>query len=551
MIQEHRHEYQYGKETFPSPRFARLQCARFVAGVILVALALYLLALARGPVTTARGSIEGDARVLTAAKHFDEDGFRRCGFLPVVDPGQLTDPPRITINQPLGPYIVAGLVRRMGARRIQTFRIVPAMLTVLALALLYLAIERVLGLGVSLFALFFAATTPALLAWADMLDSSGYDPFFLYLTLACWTWSLASKGKASLPLAILTWLAAFGGALFSYYSILFVQVFIWSGALAVGSKAHKRGLVLFLAAPALALAIQLGLAAAAIGPEATMARFEAVLLQRTPEVAPSVMLEPPAAYPLRLAGRIERWYMNPLQGLLFWALAISLLWKLRGVEKARTFLRISVILAAGAAAWWIVFPKHTWVHEATIRQLIPFFAMITGAGVFLFMKLSFSEDTFPAVRVFAAILCVVVMSWQGHRLLSYSAKQFSARDSSQGMVMLKLALPEDAVLFTDSPHPLMLAHLLDRPVLSTRGLPGVLDDARSRWPGQEMMLLVHAPLTGFDRSPASLTMEIFFGSDSPETEIVGADAAGERLGSYVLFLREQPAAQSQDAGEGL
>ena len=525
-------------------------CARSVALAILVALAFYLLTLARGPVTAARGSVAGDARVLTAAKHFDEDGFRRCRFLPIVDPGQLTDPLRITINQPLGPYVVAGIVRRMSARQIRTFRIVPAMLTVLALGFLYLAIERVSGLGVSLFALVFAATTPALLSWADTLDSSGYDPFFLYAALVCWTWSLASKGRARTPFAVLAWIAAFGGALFSYYSILFIQVFIWGGALAVGSKAHKRGLVLFLAAPALALAIQLGLAASAIGVEATLAHFKAVLLQQTPKIAPPAAPASVAAYPLRLAGRIERWYMNPLQGLLFWALAISVLWKLRGAKKARTFLRVSVTLAVGAAAWWIVFPKHTWIHEATIRQLIPLFAMITGAGVFLFMKLSFSEETFPAVRVFAAILCVVVMFWQGNRLLGYTTEQLSARDFSQGLGTLKLALPEDAVVFTDHPDHLMLAHLLDRPVLSTKGLPAALDDARSRWPGRETMLLLHVPDTGAAASRSAPTMAMFFEPNSPEMDVVGPHAPGDRLGSFVLFIREPDASQSQDASGG-
>ena len=327
-------------------------------------------------------------------------------------------------------------------------------------------------------------------------------------------------------------------------------MFIWTGALAMGSKAHKRGLVLFLAAPAMALAIQLGLAASAIGAGATLAHFKAVLLQRTPDVASSVMLAPPAAYPLRLAGRIQRWYMNPLQGLLLWALAISVLWKLRGVNEAKTFLRVSLTLAAGAAAWWIVFPKHTWVHEATIRQLIPFFAMITGAGVFLFMKLSFSERAFPAARALAAILCVVVMYWQGSRLFSYTMKQLGARDFSQGLGTLKLALPKDAIVFTNDPHHLMLAHLLDRPVLSTNGLPDALDEARSRWPGREMMLLVHAPQQRIAGSRIPPTMAMFFEPDSPEAGLVGADAAGERLGSYVLFLPEGRASQSQDAVRG-
>ena len=87
-------------------------------------------------------------------------------------------------------------------------------------------------------------------------------------------------------------------------------------------------------------------------------------------------------------------------------------------------------------------------------------------------------------------------------------------------------------------------------IVSTKGLPGALDEARSRWPGRETMLLLHAPDTGAAASPGAPTMATFFEPNSPEMDVVGPHAPGDRLGSFVLFIREPDASQSQDASGG-
>ena len=497
-------------------------CARVAVGVVLAALAAYLLWLSRGPVTMARGSVFDDAYVLLASEHFDRDGFLRCRLLPVVQPGELTDPPFYYTHQPPGPYIIAGIARKLGARSVQDLRILPVVLTLAAAALFYLAMESVFGSIFALGGFIFLSTTTALLYWADALDSYAYDLFFVFAAVACWIMTLRSQGKARRRYAVLTWLAAFAEALCSFLYAPFIQVFIWGSAFAFGGIARKRRLLLLLAAPVLAFSLHFVQNAVTLGTSETIEDFRGAFLQRTLEVETSDNYLDVGKYPARLVRRFRHWYVHPAVFLAAWAASAFALGKVAGRKSRRDFVRLSLVLAAAGGVWWIIFAEHTWIHHVTIRQMLPLFALVAGAGAFCCIRI-LTGPRFPAAwRVMAGVLCVLALAWQGRRVVSYTRGQIHADDFAHALAPVDAQLPGNAVVVTNHGNHPMIAYLLDRPVFSLAQIEWI----EKLYPNRPPAVLRYDP--GRRQAP--------FAPDSLERRLLGENARAFSYGDFLLFM---------------
>ena len=498
---------------------------RIVVTVALAALLVTLLWLAQGPVTMARGSVFDDAYVLLAADHFAEDGFLRCAFLPVVQPGPLADPPDWYTHQPPGPYIVAGVERKLGVASVQGLRTLPVVLTVLSLAFLYALTERLFGGPLALAATLFAATTPALLYWADALDSYSYDAFFLAATMFCWIRAVTSEGRTQRRFAVLAWLGAFGQSLFSFMFIPFTQVFIWGSAFALGWRGRKRRLLLFLAAPVVGVGLHFAQNAVALGGAgAAFDDFRGAFLQRTVEADTADRYLRLAEYPLRLVDRVEHWYLHPVALLALFLLAARLLAESDGREAARRFVRMSLVLAVAGSVWWIVFAEHSWIHHVTIRQYLPLVAWVLGGALVGLVRLARRKDALAGVRAAAALLVVLVVGWQAARFVTYAAAQREAGDFAAPLAPVKAMLPSDAVVLTNHGNHPMLAYLLDRRVERSHELLADALDAIECDPDRDVCILQYAP-GGANVSDEALRWQA----------IAGDDARTHDLGEYILY----------------
>ena len=520
-IEEQSHENPCDADASAQERPARAPCARVTAAVVLAALAAYLLLLSRGPITMARGSVFDDAYVLMASEHFDRDGFLRCRLLPVVQPGKLTDPPFYYTHQPPGPYIIAGIARRLGAQSVQDLRILPVILTLASAALFYFAMERVFGGAIALCGFFFLSTTTALFYWADALDSYAYDSFLVFAAVACWIMTLTSEGKARRRYAILTWLAAFAEALCSFLYVPFIQLFIWASAFAFRGIARKRRLLVFLAAPALAFLLHFVQNASALGVPDAIEDFRGAFLQRTLEVETSDNYLDLGKYPARLVRRFRHWYVHPAIFLAAWVAAGFALGKVAGEKSRRNFFRMSLVFAASGAVWWIVFAEHTWIHHVTIRQMLPLFALVAGAAFFCCIKLLGSRRFHVALRVLAGILCALALAWQGRRVVSYTRGQMSARDFAGELAPVKAQLPPNAVVVTDHGNHPMIAFLLDRPVLA----PAQIERIDALYPDRPLAVLRYDP--GKRQAPLA--------QGSLEEQLLGENSLVFLHGDYLLF----------------
>ncbi|MFH0964754.1 MAG: hypothetical protein V2A58_12190 [Planctomycetota bacterium] len=504
----------------PAPVLGRrfLICRALVV-LVLAALSLYLLWLAQGPVTTARGDVFGDAYVMMAAKHFEKDGFFRCRFLPVVQPGELTHPPFYYTHQPPGPYIVAGIERVLGVREVVSFRVLPVVLTVLSAAFFYALLESLFDPLLALLSVVALACAPALLYWADALDSYSYDEFFRAAAMFFWIEAVVSVGRRRRRLTALAWVAAFAEALFSFAYILYIQVFVWLTALILRSRVNVRTRLAFLLAPVLAFALHFAQNAVAVGGAEAYRDFRSAFLNRTLELETGVPSLNLYTYPLELAARIEHWHMNPIQALALWVLVLFAVARFIGIDPAKRLSRMLAALAVAGSVWWIVFPGHSAIHHVTTRQFLPFFALLTGSALYACVLCTFRKGGFPALRILAAALFVLTFVWQGHRLRAYTEAQENPPDLAAELLPIKGRLPADAIVLTNYGNHPTLAWLLDTPTFPLADLDALPSSLASR----TVRVLEYAP----QRLPDSLSPDRW-------AAIIG-QASAYPVGDFVLF----------------
>lgn len=509
----------------PAARRSNAAAAHALAAVVLVVMAGYFLWLSRGPVTTARGNVYSDAYVLMSGKHFHEDGFVRCRYLPVVQPGELTNPPYWHLHQPPGVYILGGFERSFGIQTIQAYRVLPVILTVLACALFYVFAYRVFGRGVAVPALFFLATTPALLYWADALGSYAFDHFFRFAAMAAWTYAITTPsrtGRRFRRFAGLAWVATFAEASCSMRYAAFLQVFFWGSAYALGWRGRRRLILFMLSAPAVAFFLHGVQNAIAIGLAPSLEDWRDAFLLRSFEIGATHGYLDLGEYPSRMLERIKHWYMSMPQLLAFWVLAALGLRRYSGERLCKQFIIMTLALWGAGAVWWILFPQHTWIHHDTIQQLLPVFALVVGAASYYCYKLTARADNHPALRVIAGTFLAFLLLWQGHRVVVYTQEQLGASDFAEELAPLKAALPKDAVLVTNHGNHPMLAYLFGRPVFPQAEI-GKID---TFYPDHPVSVLRYDP----DRRRAP------FAQGSLEARVLSPDnAAVFKHGDFLLF----------------
>ena len=498
---------------------------RLVAAALLALLGPYLLWLAQGPVTMARGDVFGDAYVMMAAQHFHEDGFLRCRLLPIIQPGELTVPPFYYTHQPPGPYITAGVVRALGVRSVPAFRVIPIILTVASLAFFYAAVETLVGSPLALLSALYLATTPALLYWADALDSYSYDEFFRFAAVFFWIKALSSDACSRRRFFVLTWLAAFAEALCSFAYILFIQVFIFAGAFLFRASVRKRYLLLFLLAPALAIGLHFAQNMIALGPADAFTDFRDAFLLRTLESGTADSYLSLRDYPLRLWNRVEHWFMSPVQALGFCLLAVLTLGRGVSAVLAQRFIRLLLLFAVAGSCWWIVFPEHSWIHHVTIRQFLPFFALLVG-GVALGMIRLLRQGSPAGLRILGAALLGLLLVWQGHRVRNYTIGQRNGVDLAAAVTPVAAELPDNAVVFTNFGNHPTLAWLLDRPVFRAADAPTMRSRLSELYPSSRVVVLDYLP------APPSGDGSLL----SPSVELGPDSVLVRRFGDFVLFM---------------
>jgi len=502
---------------------------RLIAAALLALLGLYLLWLAQGPVTMARGDVFGDAYVMMAAEHFQENGFLRCRLLPIIQPGELTVPPFYYTHQPPLPYIVAGVARALGMRAVSSFRVIPIVLTVASLAFFYAAVETLLGPPLALLSLFYFATTPALLYWADALDSYSYDEFFRLAAIFFWIKTLSSDARTRRRFFVLTWLAAFAEALCSFAYILFIQVFIFAGAFLFRASVNKRYLLLFLLAPALAFGLHFAQNVIALGPTDAFNDFHDAFLLRTLERGTTDSYLNLGDYPLRLWNRVEHWFMNPVQALGFCVLAVLVLTRCVSADLAQRFTRLLLLFVVAASCWWIVFPGHSWIHHITIRQFLPFFALLVG-GVALGTIRLLRRDVPAGLRILAAALLGLLLVWQVYRVRNYTIAQRNGVDLAAAVAPIAAELPDNAVVFTNFGNHPTLAWLLDRPVFRAADAPTMRSRLSELYPSSPIVVLDYLPVPPSGGASAL----------SPSVEMDPDSVLVRRFGDFLLFAPAEP-----------
>ena len=464
------------------------------AWAVIAIVTLHSLWYARESIAVDRGDAYADCFVLVSGKHFAEEGFSACKWLPVHQPGPLDDPPQVYTHYPPLPDWVNGFQRiAFGWDSLFQFRLLPIAFTAIGYWAWFLFCRRVFGSTAAVVSLAYLATRQMNGDLADCIHGHAYHEALRlagFYLLVCFAHSSSTmKGSVSSSYGFLL-AVLFANAYASYESILDLQIFAWGYLLWVRRIRWSWKWLGIAAAPIVAFMLQQMLNIWAVGWD-HLSDIRGTLVNRmTGEISVGENETGMLGYPSFLASRFEE--LTGVHALVVIALvAYAFLGRRVNGEGSEKFKTLTLIGIAGVS-WWLIFPSHTVIHWFTFRHILPFLAALVGMSVAVAFKTNrqpgqVGSSMGQKTRILVACLILSLVLW------AFCTETFLRRSAPVTVTLTDTVLhgirdgtDRDDIVLTNWNRVPLVRYGTDRRAYraaTVREFNQMIEEVRTRWGG--------------------------------------------------------------------
>lgn len=344
-----------------------------------------------------------DANILNGGDNFAREGLWSSWGVPAIDTFRADGhTPDRYITYPPGAYWFHHLVRWLGVRSLEGFRVVSIAISGLSVLLMFAMLSRVCrdAAPAAIACALYMLSKP-FIEYADALHYISLSQFTLMLALYAWV-RCDAAAEEGLAAAAILWLgvciaAAIADAFLTFEHAMFIPAFAAIRTLWLRRWPRLLGVAVLLTVPAAVLMIRLVLNRAVLGSfEVVIAVMRGKFDQRIGSSAGGTGLaalwetwlprlgwtaaaprlpgdHPDAEFSLPVLGL---WCLIPLALLAMLAIAH---WHLRGLGPIRRLFGVGAALLLGGVTWFLFMTEHAIAHRFTVMLLLPGVAAITAA----------------------------------------------------------------------------------------------------------------------------------------------------------------------------
>jgi hypothetical protein len=402
--------------------------AAAIVGGVIVSVAVILL-LRMGDPLGVRPDSWSEAEVIASGWGYAASGFLAYAGLPQHQIGPPVDPYYLYANYPVLSNVLYGVLHLFGADVHGLYRLPVIFASLAALWLWYQLVARVVDRATGVAAVIALATSAGFLSYADNIHQQAYPMAPQFGALLCLVIALAPETKRQRP-----WVVGCALCLL-LVGLLTVELHAWLIIAAVGYVVLFRPRVRWQWLPLLVLPLLAGVAlqwlqgrvGSPVPPE-DRPSFTENLYRRsigfaeavdTPHGAGGRQLTL-ATYPGYMIDRFSEFYRVPI-----WVVPLLILIGFVGTVPARAppmhwpaQVKLLLILFAAALGWMCTMMQQTSVHPATMRQLLPFWALLLAVVWTQAIRVAFDARVFAVWRVLVPLVAVGLMVPQAASLWS-------------------------------------------------------------------------------------------------------------------------------------
>ncbi len=483
------------RAAWPSARVAHA-----IAGGTILVVAAFLFARLADPIGV-RPDAWSEAEVVISGLGYATSGFFAYGGLPQHQISPPVDPYYLYANYPVLSNVLYGLLHQLGADAHGLYRVPAILASLIAIWLWYRLVARVVDRATGVAAAIALATSFGFLSYAGNIHQQAYPMAPEFGALLCLVIALAPETQRRNR-----WLIGCALCLL-LVGLLTVELHAWLliasvGYLVLFRPAGGRRWLALLIVPLLAgvvLQWVQGRVGSPIPPE-DRPSFVENLYRRSIGFAEAV--DTPAdssgkrltltTYPGFMAERFSAFYRVPV-----WVLPFLILVGFAGAGTPRgppaqwpAQVKLVLIMLAAALGWMGIMMQQTAVHEATMRQLLPFYALLLGVVWTQSVRVVLDARAHAAWRVLLALLAIALVvahitaAWSSVRMhvdARYRHPVLREAGWSESVELGPLrSLPEGSVILTNHNRLPLIRYWSRRPTyLASNHVPPGMAEKRT------------------------------------------------------------------------
>jgi len=398
-----------------------------VTGVIAVVAVLLLIRL--GDPLGVRPDSWSEAEVIVSGWGYAASGFLAYAGLPQHQIGPPVDPYYLYANYPVLSNVLYGVLHQLGADAYGLYRLPVILTSLAALWLWYQLVARVIDRATGVAAVIALATSAGFLSYADNIHQQAYPMAPQFGALLCVVVALAAETKQQRP-----WLIGCGLCLL-LVGLLTVELHAWlvigiaGYVLLFRRRARWHWLPLLIVPLLVGIVLQSlqGRVGSPVPPDDRPSFGENVYRRSlgfaeavdTPRDSSGKRLTL-GTYPGYMVERFKEFYHVPV-----WVLPVLLLVGFVGAGTPRASpaqwppqVKLLLILLLAAFGWMGTMMQQTAVHPATLRQLLPFWALLLAVVWTQSLRAALDPRAFILWRVALPLLALALLVPQAHSLWS-------------------------------------------------------------------------------------------------------------------------------------
>jgi Dolichyl-phosphate-mannose-protein mannosyltransferase len=471
-----------------------------IVGGVITFVAVVLLARIGDPLGV-RPDSWSEAEVIVSGWGYAASGFLAFAGLPQHQIGPPVDPYYLYANYPVLSNVLYGGLHLLGADAFGLYRLPVILTSLTALWLWYRLVARVIDRPTGMAAVVGLASSAGFLSYADNIHQQAYPLAPQFGALLCFVIALAPETKRQRP-----WLIGCALSLL-LVGLLTVELHAWLVIAAAGYVVLFRARVPWRWLPVLLASLLIGVVLQSVQgrigspvPPEDRPGFTENLYRRSIGFAEAVDTPRDATgkrltlvtYPGYMVERFTEFYRVPA-----WAVPLLVLIGFVGTAPARASpvrwppqVKLLLILLAAALGWMGIMMQQTAVHPATMRQLLPFWALLLAVVWTQGVRVAFDARVMVLWRVLVPAVALVLVLPQAASLWSSLRMHWDPRyrdpiimDAgwSESAELGPLGgLPRDSVILTNHNRLPLIRYWSRRPTyLASTGVPPGIPVKRS------------------------------------------------------------------------
>jgi len=477
-----------------SPRVA----SGIVGGVI--ALVAAILLIRSGDPLGVRPDSWSEAEVIVSGWGYAASGFLAYAGLPQHQIGPPVDPYYLYANYPVASNALYGVLHLLGADAHGLYRLPAILASLAALWLWYRLAARLVDRATGVAAVIALATSAGFLSYADNIHQQAYPMAPQFGALLCLVIALAPETKRQRP-----WLIGCASCLL-LVGLFTVELHAWLVIASAAYVALFRPRARWQWLPVLVLALLAGTALQSLQsrlgspvPPEERPGFTENLYRRS--IGFAAAIDTPrdtggkkltlATYPGYMLERLGEFY-----GVPAWLLPLLILCGFIGATPRApprqwpAQVKALVILMAAALGWMGTMMQQTSVHPATMRQLLPFWALLLAVVWTQGVRVALDPDAVLVWRVLLPLVALALVVPQAQSM--WSALQMHADPQYRAPLITDAGwaesiefgplnrLPADSVILTNHNRLPLIRYWSRRPTyLASNSLPPAIPVERT------------------------------------------------------------------------